>query len=116
MLENSSKDAFVGILKVFVWLAFLIYALKEKGLSYYEIQWQKCSLLSLLPLFFLPSSFFLSTATSTSACDCTPSPEVLLEFSLTSCSLNECFNALHNASFYLEIISDVGTESWMTNF
>lgn len=91
--------------RVFVRLAFLIYALKEKGLSYYEIQWQKCSLLSLLPLFFFfPSSFFLFTVTSTSACDCTPSPEVLLDFSLTSCSLNECFNALHNLSFFLENI------------
>lgn len=92
--------------RVFDRLAFLIYALKEKGLSYYEIKWGKCYLLSLLPLFFFffPSSFFLFTATSTSACDCTPSPEVLLDFSLTSCSINECFNALHNISFYLENI------------
>ncbi len=59
--------------------------------------------LSLLPL-FSSGLFFLSTATSTSACDCTPSPEVLLDCSLTFCSLNECLNALRNTSFHLEDI------------
>lgn len=59
--------------------------------------------LSLLPL-FSSGLVFLSTAASTSAYDCTPSPEVLLDFSLTLCSLNECFNALHNTSFHLENI------------
>lgn len=109
MLENSSTYAFVGILRGCVRLAFLINALKEKSLSsYYGIQWmQKCSLLSLLPL------FFLSTAASTSACVCTPSPEALLDFSLTSCSLNECFDALHNTSFHLENIFQMfGLEHW----
>lgn len=38
--------------RVFVWLAFIVYALKEKGVSYYEIQWQKCSLLSPALVFF----------------------------------------------------------------
>lgn len=55
-------------------------------------------------LVFFPTSFLLFTVTSTSACDCTPSPEVLLDFFLMSCSLNECFDALHNVSFYLENI------------
>ncbi len=94
----------------FLFLAFLIYALKEKGLFYDEIWWKKifkCFLgfasRSLLPL-FSSCLVFLSTAASTSACDCTPSPEVLLDFSLTFCSLNECFNALHNTSFHLENI------------
>lgn len=109
--ENHSTDDWKGCISLFLFLAFLIYALKEKSLFYDEIWWKKylnvflvlLRSLSLLPL-FSSGLVFLSTATSTSACDCTPSPEVLLDCSLTFCSLNECLNALRSTSFHLEDI------------
>lgn len=95
--QNKKKDGFHLIYEIcevcissFLFFAFLIYTRPILWLNITAkiLKWfLGFALLSLSCPCFL-SALFYSTASSTSACDCTPSPEVLLDFSLTFCSLN----------------------------